>query len=374
MYEDEPEIIGYFDYDRESIESMVDATRDESLSWVQDLAEAVGRAPGQDFLDNYSWRQRFDHNDAVLARLTQLRYCAPPLKLLIERYGSWLGLLVEAGILPHGARRTSRGTQVLGHDGCVCLSLAEAEIDNLLARHGIAHRREIPYPDSTMRCDWLVGDIYIEYFGLTGTAAYDAKTSHKLALAEAQKLRLLAIYPSDLDAFADLERWLLKELADYVGTVKPPSPPAPPVPFSYVPHEERVASVRLRHERWLQPLLDQGGERFGSGVRFEDALQKGRRPAFIWKNGCEEWYLDHQLHRRGGPARYVPGGAQEWYFEGQRHRDDGPAVVEPKRNGSWYLAWYTCGTNVKSAKVGPDEIEPGWYLKDPHTTQLPPSD
>ena len=50
-------------------------------------------------------------------------------------------------------------------------------------------------------------------------------------------------------------------------------------------------------------------------------------PAFITRNGHEEWYWHGKLHRENGPAYISIDGYEEWFMHGKRHREDGPAVT-----------------------------------------------
>tara|TARA_R110000868_G_scaffold60676_2_gene184980 strand:+ start:2602 stop:3234 length:633 start_codon:yes stop_codon:yes gene_type:complete len=49
-----------------------------------------------------------------------------------------------------------------------------------------------------------------------------------------------------------------------------------------------------------------------------------------------KWFLDGKLHRVGGPAVIHPNGDTTWYHNGLLHRTDGPAVVD-KNCKSWYI-------------------------------------
>lgn len=60
-------------------------------------------------------------------------------------------------------------------------------------------------------------------------------------------------------------------------------------------------------------------------------------PAFIRKNGNEEWYRNGELHREDGPAKTF-FNTREWHLNGKRHRLDGPAIV----NGL-SVRWYVKG-------------------------------
>jgi hypothetical protein len=97
--------------------------------------------------------------------------------------------------------------QCIANDGHVCLSIAEKTIDDLLSGLGIEHQREVPYPNSNHRFDFVIGDLYIEYFGLIGDADYEARVKAKIASCKMLGIKLLPVYPKDL---LDVEKLTLK--------------------------------------------------------------------------------------------------------------------------------------------------------------------
>ena len=103
------------------------------------------------------------------------------------------------------------GTRVKAKDGDSCFSLAERAIDDWLYKNGIAHKKEVKYPNSDMRCDWEVNKegerVFIEYFGLMNIAAYKEKAMQKKRIAEENKIKLIGIMPG-----CDWESLLSKEL------------------------------------------------------------------------------------------------------------------------------------------------------------------
>lgn len=123
--------------------------------------------------------------------------------------GSWFHGLVYSGVYPEGTVKTARGIKTISKDGHVCLSLGELQIDNWLHHHGIPHEREVHYPyhpelnpnggrRNGLRSDWVVGDVWIEYFGMVGEITYDEKREQKTILASSLGLNLISIFPPDL--------------------------------------------------------------------------------------------------------------------------------------------------------------------------------
>ena len=76
--------------------------------------------------------------------------------------------------------------------------MGEKTIDDLLHAHGIPHDKEPRYPGSNYRGDFLVGNVFIEFFDLAGDADYDAKTKRKQRLCRHKGIELVSIYPKDL--------------------------------------------------------------------------------------------------------------------------------------------------------------------------------
>ncbi len=132
----------------------------------------------------------------------------PSVKRVKEIFGSWLKALIDSGALIDGTRETPRGIHTIALDGHTCLSLGEKTIDDYLYRRGIPHHKEPKYPEGNYRADFLVGDVFIEYFGLTGDATYDVRAKEKIRLCKVHGIRLIALYPKDLITMANIEKRL----------------------------------------------------------------------------------------------------------------------------------------------------------------------
>ena len=118
-------------------------------------------------------------------------------------------MLIETGVLNAGAWETGRGIRCIANDGHECLSLVEKMIDDILFAKGIIHEKEVYYPEERLRCDFYIQGKYIEYFGLAGNSAYDAKTKYKISMCNKKGLSLLALYPSDVVNKEKLETKIL---------------------------------------------------------------------------------------------------------------------------------------------------------------------
>jgi hypothetical protein len=120
-------------------------------------------------------------------------------------YGSWLRTIKETGYLGENDYiRNSFGYRVVAKDGHICNSLAEKNIDDWLYIHKIDHIKEPPYPNnvrklmkSNVRADWLIGNTYVEYFGLQTEENYQKKTSAKIVACNVLGIDLKVLYPGD---------------------------------------------------------------------------------------------------------------------------------------------------------------------------------
>jgi hypothetical protein len=173
------------------------------IKYIQDLTSALGRIPYQNYGEGVSDLLNLT-NEERLALLKILRE-KPTEKSIKLIFGSWLNALIQAGVLENDARRSGRGIQSIAKDGHVCLSLGEKTIDDYLHFHGISHEKEPRYPEGNFRGDFKAGNIFIEYFGLTGNPDYDAKTKEKIRLCKKHNITLIAIYPVDLVSQKKLE-------------------------------------------------------------------------------------------------------------------------------------------------------------------------
>lgn len=173
-----------------------DASRENILQYLRDIAKAAERVPHQGF-GGFKTDLLGLSFEARVQTLKLLR-AKPSNKRVKQVFGSWLHALVEAGVLSDGSRKTARGIQTLARDGHLCLSLAERTIDDLLYSLGIGHDKEPRYPEGGFRADFLVRGVFIEYFGLAGNAEYDARRAEKARICYRHGVELIELFPSDL--------------------------------------------------------------------------------------------------------------------------------------------------------------------------------
>ncbi len=171
-----------------------DASRDDIVDYLADLARLIERVPARgeevEELRSFPLEQRI----AIVHVLAR----KPTVARVNELFGSWLAALVKA-MLPDGTRPTARGTHSIAVDGHFCHSLAEKTIDDMLTRLGIEHTREDPYPEGSYRSDFRIKDVHIEFLGLAGNRAYDARTTLKRDLAARHGMPLVLLTAADLE-------------------------------------------------------------------------------------------------------------------------------------------------------------------------------
>ncbi len=123
-----------------------------------------------------------------------------------RHFGTWNKAIVEAGFKPNN----QLGYVSAAKDGHICYSYAELTIDNYLFENGIKHIKEPRYPNSTRKADWLIGNTYIEYFGIDTvrdnkiSKRYQAIIKEKRLLCMKNNLKLIEIYPDNLSNLDDM--------------------------------------------------------------------------------------------------------------------------------------------------------------------------
>jgi hypothetical protein len=173
------------------------------IKYIQDLVSIVGRVPPQNFGERVG--DLLDLTNEERLELLNLFKEKPNEKSIKLIFGSWLNALIQANVLEDGTRKSGRGIQTIAKDGHICLSLAEKTIDDYLYKNGITHQKEPRYPEGNFRGDFQVGNVLIEYFGLTGNPEYDSKTKEKIRLCNKHNITLIALYPADLVSQKKLE-------------------------------------------------------------------------------------------------------------------------------------------------------------------------
>lgn len=182
---------------------------------IRSFVDTCGFIPDAtaDFCDRrFNLRLRADSRLEVYRRLGEMGGT----QHVAAEFGSWFKALADAGVLPDRTWATGRGIKCFAKDGHECHSLDERQIDDWLFKEGVPHEREPAYPIDDhfnpwgqKRADWKSGDAYIEYFGLIGDEAYEKKVAEKLAFAAQENIRLIIIYPPDLEDLSTKLRSLI---------------------------------------------------------------------------------------------------------------------------------------------------------------------
>lgn len=97
------------------------------------------------------------------------------------------------------------GRRIACLDGHEARSLYEQRVDDWLYQHGLSHETEPAYPwDRRYRADFLVGEVYVEVWGVSENAAYQARKKMKQDRCRGEGLRLIEI---NWWQFANGRRW-----------------------------------------------------------------------------------------------------------------------------------------------------------------------
>lgn len=94
----------------------------------------------------------------------------------------------------------------ISENGDVCLSSKELEITNLLIKSNIKYVKEVLYRDiiedkslQLIRCDWYIGNIVVEYFGMPEKSSYKKRMEMKINLCKEKNIPLISLLPKDLN-------------------------------------------------------------------------------------------------------------------------------------------------------------------------------
>ena len=146
------------------------------------------------------------------AEMAYLLACLPKRSRMKTLFETPQHFFHEAGLEELIPKGKGRGVRSISRCGHLCLSMGEREICEYLHQSSIAHTKEPLYADLVgketefggMRGDFLAGDIVIEFAGLDGEEAYDAKMDLKEQLANVHGLKLIIIRPKDLKNLENL--------------------------------------------------------------------------------------------------------------------------------------------------------------------------
>jgi len=130
-----------------------------------------------------------------------------------DYFGSWNNAIKSAGYKPNEQWFISR--DLFAKDGHKCNSTSEIIIDDWFFENRIPHTREYLYPEGRYRCDFVVDNIFIEFFGLFN--AFDIYPNYreiikrKKEICKKFNIPLIELYEKDiyiLDQTLGKEVWL----------------------------------------------------------------------------------------------------------------------------------------------------------------------
>ncbi|MEC0685805.1 hypothetical protein P8888_22860 [Bacillus haynesii] len=100
----------------------------------------------------------------------------------------------------------SKVRKFISLNGDLCLSESEMKITNFLYQNDIKYKKEVFYREiindseaGKLRCDWLINNIIVEYFGLVTLEAYRKKVLRKKKICQRNNITLISLYPRDLE-------------------------------------------------------------------------------------------------------------------------------------------------------------------------------
>lgn len=180
-----------------------ESDKEKLLKLIPELVENCGFIPNSDFSPiNHNFSARIKEENWVSTVSTIFKMSAS-----LTTFDSWFRALFEAGVLKDDVLVTARGVKCIAKSGNECNSLDEQFIDNWLFYNDLKTIKEPIYPkhekyntSGRRRADWLVNGYYIEYFGLAGDDKYDKKTIEKMNLVRELDLKLIALFPEDLNS------------------------------------------------------------------------------------------------------------------------------------------------------------------------------
>jgi len=169
------------------------------LTWRQ-FVEQMGDKPiGSGYTKTELKNIIFDFNKKHGRPPSADEMTRPSSKVFQNVFGTWSNLLKECNFYV-------KHPMYISEDGHKCLSRPELYIDNWLYKNNIEHEKEVKYPyhkiynkNTRKRCDFFINGIYIEFFGLMRRKSYREKVKIKKKLIKQLNLKIIFIYPTDLD-------------------------------------------------------------------------------------------------------------------------------------------------------------------------------
>ncbi len=115
-------------------------------------------------------------------------------------FGTWNNAIKTAGYKPN--EQWFASGHLFAKDGHKCNSISEIIIDDWFFENDISHTRECLYPEGRYRCDFMVGNTFIEFFGLFNASivnpSYIEIVKRKKEICKKFNIVLIELYEKDL--------------------------------------------------------------------------------------------------------------------------------------------------------------------------------
>ncbi len=168
------------DAERKSAEARRVYTKEILIQKIKEFIERNGRIPT---------KNEFIHDSSCPDYVTYRDY-----------FGTWNKAIEATGFEPNERWFCSR--DLYAKDGHRCKSISEIIIDDWLFQNNIPHLREGIYPEGRYRCDFVIGESFIEFFGLTDALGvsqnYNEISKKKIEMCQKYNIPLITLYNEDL--------------------------------------------------------------------------------------------------------------------------------------------------------------------------------
>jgi len=177
--------------EKKSAETRRIYTKEKLLLTIREFVEKHGRVPTKnEFVHSHFYPDHMTYRD---------------------NFGTWNDAIKEAGYKPNENWFSRRN--LCAKDGHCCNSISEIIIDDWLSENNVSHTREVLYPEGRYRCDFVVNNTFVEFFGLSNVSGvclnYNEIIVRKREMCKKHNIRLIEIYEKNL---YNLDQFLSKKL------------------------------------------------------------------------------------------------------------------------------------------------------------------
>ena len=177
--------------EKKSAETRRIYTKEKLLLTIREFVEKHGRVPTKnEFVHSHFYPDHMTYRD---------------------NFGTWNDAIKEAGYKLNENWFSRRN--LCAKDGHCCNSISEIIIDDWLSENNVSHTREVLYPEGRYRCDFVVNNTFVEFFGLSNVSGvclnYNEIIVRKREMCKKHNIRLIEIYEKNL---YNLDQFLSKKL------------------------------------------------------------------------------------------------------------------------------------------------------------------